>query len=77
MTKKMKKDIIDRTMNAAVKRSLIELEKDFGKVIPIQEIVNLNMEYSEEEIISVIEEMKSEGLVTEVDKDTIELNYDI
>jgi hypothetical protein len=35
------------------------------------------MEYSEEEIISVIEEMKSEGLVTEVDKDTIELNYDI
>jgi hypothetical protein len=62
-------------IKSAIKRSLIELTNDFGSVLPIEQIVRYNLEFTEEDVRKVVEELKGEGIVNEVDKDTIEVTY--
>ncbi len=57
-----------------VKRSVLQLQRDFGNVIPIEEIIKINPEVSEEEIMQALDELKGEGLVTVLDEESIQVN---
>jgi aryl-alcohol dehydrogenase-like predicted oxidoreductase len=59
---------------AAVKRSVIQLQRDFGNVLPIEEIVRANPEVEEEDIMKALDELKEDGLVTILDEDSIQVN---
>ena len=61
-------------MKSAVKRSVLQLQRDFGNVIPVEEIVKINPEVSEEEIMQALEELKEEGLVSMLDEESIQVN---
>ena len=57
-----------------VKRSVLQLQRDFGNVIPIEEIIKVNPEVSEEEIMQALDELKSEGIVSILDEESIQVN---
>ena len=45
-----------------VKRSVLQLQRDFGNVIPIEEIIKVNPEVSEEEVMQALDELKGEEI---------------
>ena len=57
-----------------VKRSVLQLQRNFGNVIPIEEIIKVNPEVSEEEIMQALDELKNEGLVSLLDEESIQVN---
>ena len=57
-----------------VKRSVLQLQRDFGNVIPIEEIIKINPEVSQEEVMEALEELKNEGLVSLLDEESIQVN---
>ena len=57
-----------------VKRSVLQLQRDFGNVIPIEEIIKINPEVSEEEVMQALDELKGEGLVSILDEESIQVN---
>ncbi len=57
-----------------VKISVLQLQRDFGNVIPIEEIIKINPEVSEEEIMQALDELKGDGLVTMLDEESIQVN---
>ena len=59
---------------STVKRSVLQLQRDFGNVIPVEEIIRANPEVSEEEVIQALDELKSEGLVSILDEESIQVN---
>lgn len=57
-----------------VKRSLIELSREFGNVLPVEQLFEANPEISREEIMTALDELKGEGFITEIDNDSIQVN---
>ena len=57
-----------------VKRSVLQLQRNFGNVIPVEEIIKVNPEVSEEEIMQALDELKNEGLVSLLDEESIQVN---
>lgn len=57
-----------------VKRSVLQLQRNFGNVIPIEEIIKINPEVSEEEVMQALDELKNDGLVSLLDEESIQVN---
>jgi len=57
-----------------VKRSVLQLQRNFGNAIPIEEIIKINPEVSEEEIMQALDELKNDGLVSLLDEESIQVN---
>ena len=57
-----------------IKRTVIKLQREFGTVFPIEEILNENPDVSKEEVIMALDELEEEGLVTMLDKDSLQVN---
>ena len=59
---------------AEVKRSLLKLSREFGKVLPVEQIKSDNPEVTGEDIITILEELRGEGIITLLDEETIQVN---
>ena len=57
-----------------INRIIVDLANDEGEVIPVQTIYSMAEGTKKEEVLKVLKELESEGKVTFIDKDTIQLN---
>ena len=60
---------------AVIKRSVIELQRNFGNIIPIEEIITANVEVEKEDVIKALDDLKQEGLINVLDEDSIQVNF--
>jgi hypothetical protein len=57
-----------------VKKSVLQIQKDFGRVFPIAEIFAANPEINEDDVRSALEDLVGDGIVSVLDDDTIQVN---
>ena len=57
-----------------VKRSVLQLQREYGNVFPIEEIVRSNPEVSKEDILKAIDDLKAKGIGSLLDDETIQVN---
>jgi len=62
--------MVDKT---AIKRSVIELRKEFGNVFPLEELITANPEMHEEDILMALSELEEDGIIT-LDDGSIQVN---
>ncbi len=59
-----------------VKKHIMELRKDFGDIIAIDELIKLGVRdnIGKEDVAEAIRSLEEEGIITYIDKKTIEVN---
>ena len=60
--------------SSVVKRSILQLQRDYGNVFPIEEIVRSNPEVTKEDILKALDDLTSKGIVSMLDDETIQVN---
>ena len=59
---------------ARIKRTIIQLQRAFGSIIPLEELYSLNVEEDREDIHSVLKELEKDGFIDFLDEDSVKVN---
>ncbi len=57
-----------------VKKTILKLQREFGNVFEISDILGANPEVNDEDVMKALNELEEDGLVTIIDEDSIQVN---